>query len=116
MKRHNRNKIRKADYGPGQKPAIHNSKKPFNPDRYGKLWKTIGYELRYGNQAPMGDANQPTIGHLLIDGKKHEITWTEANKIVDAIKDLQNVYGKAKRMGIISDARNKIEHGGVLYH
>mgnify|MGYP003118281725 CR=1 FL=1 len=114
MKKYNRNKIRKADYGPGQRPAKHHSKKPFNPDRYGKLWKTIGYELRYGNQTPIGEANQPTMGSLLIDGKKFEVTWTEANRIIDSIRDLQNVYSKAKRMGTISEPKYKIEHGGVF--
>ena len=36
------------------------------------MWNTIGFKLRYGNQEPVGEANQPTMGYLLIDGKKHD--------------------------------------------
>ncbi len=104
MKKYNRHKIRRSDAGPGSKlPIKHNSKKPFNPDRYGKLWKTVGYKLRYGNQTPIGECNQPTMGYLLVGDAKHEITWTEANKIIDAINDLKGVYAKAKRMNIIGE-------------
>ena len=57
--------------------------------------------MRYGNQTPTGDATQPTMRYLLIDGKKHEITWTEANKIMEAMSALKDVYAKAKRMAMI---------------
>ena len=114
MKKFNKRQIRKANYGPGSRPAIHNSKKPFNPDRYGQLWKTIGYKLRYGNQTPVGECNQPTMGYLLLDGERHEVTWTEANKIIDAINDLKNVYAKAKRMGHIEHKGHESPVGGTF--
>ncbi len=114
MKRFN-NRIRRSGTGPGSKlPIKHNSKKPFNPERYGKLWSSIGYKVRYGNQKPMGDANQPTMGYLLIDGKKHEVTWTEANKIAEAMHALKDVYAKAKRMGIIEHKGHESPVGGTF--
>jgi hypothetical protein len=113
MQKYDRNKIRKERSGPGSRPPIHNQKRPFNPQRYGKIWNTIHYDLRYGNQTPVGDATAPTMGWICIDGKKHEVTWTEANKLIDTLNDMQNVYAKAKRMGIINDVAHKIERSGV---
>ena len=114
MKRYN-NRIRRSGSGPGSKlPIKHNQKKPFNPGRYGKIWNTIGFKLRYGNQTPMGDANQPTMGYLLIDGQKHEVTWTEANKIAEAMHALKDVYAKAKRMGMIEDKGHEMPTGGTF--
>ena len=114
MKRHNR-KIRRTDRGPGSRlPIKHHSKKPFNPARYGRVWNTIGFKLRYGNQEPVGEANQPTMGYLLIDGKKHEVTWTEANKIQEALSALKDVYAKAKRMGIIEHKGHEMPTGGTF--
>ncbi len=114
MKRYN-NRIRRSGSGPGSKlPIKHNQKKPFNPGRYGKIWNTIGFKLRYGNQTPMGDANQPTMGYLLIDGKKHEVTWTEANKIMEAMHALKDVYAKAKRMGMIEHKDMEMPTGGTF--
>ncbi len=115
MKRYNRNRIRRADRGPGSRlPIKHNSKKPFNPERYGRLWNTIGFKLRYGSQDPVGAANQPTMGYLLIDGKKHEVTWTEANKIMEAMSALKDVYAKAKRMDMIQHKGHDIPTGGTF--
>ncbi len=114
MKRHNR-RIRRSDAGPGSKlPIKHHSKKPFNPGRYGKLWNTIGFKVRYGNQKPIGDATQPTMGYLLIDGKKYEVTWTEANKVMEAMTALKDVYAKAKRMGMIEEKSNESYSAGTF--
>jgi hypothetical protein len=113
MQKNNRNAIRKERTGPGnQLPIHHNQKKPFNPAKYGKLWNTIRFDLRYGNQTPIGDAIQPTMGWIHIDGKRFEITWSEANKISQTIYDMKDVYAKAKRLNVIHDAAYKIE-GGV---
>ncbi len=109
------NRIRRSGSGPGSRlPIKHNQKKPFNPGRYGKIWNTIGFKLRYGNQTPMGDANQPTMGYLLIDGKKHEVTWTEASKIIEAMVALKDVYTKAKRMDMIQHAGHEVPNGGTF--
>ena len=113
MKRHN--KPMRSGNGPGSRlPIKHNSKKPFNPGRMGKLWQTIGFKLRYGNQEPVGDANQPTMGYLLIDGKSHEITWTEATKIIEACSALKDVYVKAKRMDMIRHKGFDMPTGGTF--
>jgi len=113
MQKYNKDSIRKFRSGPGSQPAVHNQKKPFNPKRYGKLWSTIHYDLRHGNQNPVGECTQPTMGWIHIDGKKHEVTWSEANKIMETLRDLQDVYTKAKRLGIINDAAYKIERSGA---
>tara|TARA_R100000008_G_C3542041_1_gene145332 strand:- start:451 stop:798 length:348 start_codon:yes stop_codon:yes gene_type:complete len=114
MKKFNKNKMRRDHRGPGsQLPIKHNQKKPFNPKRYGELWNTIHFDLRYGNQTPLGDCTQPTMGWIHIGGKRFEITWTEANKIMETLNDMQNVYAKAKRMNVIHDAKHKIERSGV---
>ena len=113
MQRYNKNKVRKFDSGPGSRPAVHNQKKPFNPEKYGKLWNTIHYDLRYGNQIPVGEAIQPTMGYIHIDGHKFEVTWTESNKLIETLRDMQDAYTKAKRLGVIHDARHKIERSGV---
>jgi len=114
MKKYDRNTMKKSHSGPGnQMPIKHNQKKPFNPKRFGEIWNTISWDLRYGNQTPKGDCVQPTMGWFHIDGKRFEITWTEANKIIEALNDMQNVYAKAKRMDIIHDPAHKIERSGV---
>ena len=114
MEKHNRNKIRKTFTGPGnQLPIKHGQKKPFNPKRFGELWGTISSDLRYGNQTPMGECVQPTMGWLHIGGKRFEITWTEATKITETLSDMKDVYAKAKRMDIIHDPMHKIERSSA---
>ena len=54
------------------------------------------------------------MGYLLIDGKKHEVTWTEANKIVEAMSALKDVYAKAKRMDMIQHKGHDIPTGGTF--
>ena len=57
--------------------------KKFNPQKYGKVWSTIDCELMKGAKAkhPQGDANQPIIGTLFIDGKRVELTFSETNQL-----------------------------------
>ena len=85
MKKFNR-KIRRSHVGPGSKlPIKHNSKKPFDPGKYGKNWAGIKIELATGNKAvnPIPPATQPIIGTLLIGGHKIDITFSEANRLVE---------------------------------
>ena len=59
--------------GPGSKlPIKHNQKKPFNPNKFNKIWNTISTQLMKGAKAkqPQGEANQPLICTLSIDGRK----------------------------------------------
>ena len=51
------------------KPTIHNQKKKFNPNRYGKLWSGINFELA-DTQPYVEKDTQPIMGHLIIDNKK----------------------------------------------
>jgi hypothetical protein len=87
-----------------ERKTIHNQHKPFNPDKYGKLWKTIEWRLT-DNEHVIEPATQTTIGSLLIDGKKHEITFTEANKIIDLLNDAKHQFNVASRMGMIGKDR-----------
>ncbi len=99
MKKYNRNRIRKADLGPGQRPAKHHSKKPFNPEKYGKLWGGIEFDLEL-NANPVGSAKGPIIGALKIGGKSFQLTWTECNKIIETLEDSKYKYNIGKRLGM----------------
>ena len=94
------NKRRRGEFnGPGnQLPIKHNQKKPFNPGRYGKVWNTIRFEHDW-DRVPMGDAKQPVIGKLCLDGKSIELTFTETNKIIDILRDAQHSHNVGVRLG-----------------
>jgi len=113
MQKYNKQNVRKFNSGPGSQKTVHNQKKPFNPKRYGKLWDTIHFDLRYGTQNPVGECTQPTMGWIHIEGRKYEVTWSEANKLIETLRDLQDVYTKAKRLGTINDVQHKIERSGA---
>ena len=90
--------------GPGNKlPIQHNQKKPFNPNKFGKLWGTISTILMKGAKAkyPQGDANQPVICTLHIGNKQFELTHSETNRLIEECIDAQNTYKKALRMGML---------------
>ena len=78
----------------------HHTKKPFDPTRYGKLWGGITFELL---PEPMyvETGKQPVIGALVIDNKKHEITWAETNRIIEQLYDGQHRHNVAKRLGML---------------
>ena len=99
MKKYNRNRIRKSDLGPGSRPAKHHSKKPFNPEKYGKLWGGIEFDLEL-NANPVGNAKGPIIGSLKIGGKSFQLTWTECNKIIETLEDSKYKYNIGKRLGM----------------
>ena len=75
----------------------------FNPNKYGKLWSTVDCELMQGTKAkiPQGDANQPLIGTFIIGGKRFELTYSETNRVIETMLDMQNVYKKAQRLGML---------------
>ena len=80
-----------------------NQRSKFNAEKFGKLWNGIKFELMHGHKAlePIAPAEQPLIGSLVIGGKKFEITWSEANRIMDTLKDAQVQYNNAKRLGML---------------
>jgi len=98
MKKFNKN--RRGEFnGPGnQLPIKHNQKKPFNPGRYGSVWGSIRFEQEW-DRVPMGDATQPVIGRLCLDGKQVELTFTETNKIIDILRDAQHSHNVGVRLG-----------------
>tara|TARA_R110000744_G_scaffold163851_2_gene280864 strand:+ start:124 stop:441 length:318 start_codon:yes stop_codon:yes gene_type:complete len=90
--------------GPGNKlPINHNQKKPFNPNKFGKVWNTIGTELMTGPKAknPQGEANQPIICTLKLDGKRIEMTHSETNRLIEELYEAQSTYRKAARIGML---------------
>ena len=81
------------------KTTNHNQKKPFDPNKYGKLWGSISFELA---DKPMHveQGKQPIIGHLCIDNKKIGITWSETNRIMETMADAQHRHNVANRLGM----------------
>ena len=79
--------------------------KQFNPHKYGKIWSTVDCELMKGAKAkrPQGEANQPLIGTFLIDGKRFELTFSESNRVLETMLDMQNMYKKAQRLGMLDE-------------
>ena len=79
--------------------------KEFNPQKYGKLWSTVDCELMTGAKAkvPSGDANQPVIGTFIIGGKRFELTFSESNRVLETMLDMQNMYKKAQRLGMLDE-------------
>lgn len=107
MKKFNR-KFRRGGQGPGgQLPIKHNQKKPFEPGRYGKNWGSIKVELAKGTKAvqPIAPATQPIIGTLIIGNMKVDITFSEANRIMEELNDAKHRYNVANRMGML-DAKS----------
>tara|TARA_R110001583_G_scaffold15970_2_gene64981 strand:+ start:288 stop:644 length:357 start_codon:yes stop_codon:yes gene_type:complete len=101
--------------GPGnQLPIKHNQKKPFNPNKFGKLWSSIATTLMKGSKAknPQGEANQPLICTLHIDNKRFELTHSETNRLIEELHEAQSTYKKALRMGML-DANSGTPDG---YH
>tara|TARA_B100000424_G_C22937418_1_gene498767 strand:+ start:2032 stop:2364 length:333 start_codon:yes stop_codon:yes gene_type:complete len=97
MKRYN-NKFRKFD-----KRTKHNQNKPFEPGRYGKNWGSIKVELAKGAKAinPIPPATQPIIGTLIVGNMKVDITFSEANRIMEELNDAKHRYNVASRMGML---------------
>tara|TARA_R100000734_G_C3254102_1_gene54736 strand:+ start:172 stop:519 length:348 start_codon:yes stop_codon:yes gene_type:complete len=82
------------------KPTIHNQKKKFNPNRYGKLWSGIELELA-DKPAFVEKDTQPIMGYLKIDNKKIGITWSESNRIIETLLDGQHRHKVAQRLGML---------------
>ena len=85
------------------KPTVHNQKKPFNPQKYGKVWGSIDFEMAHGTKAmnPVPPSTQPIMGTLVIGGKRVEITFSEANRIIETLQDSQYRFNVAKKMGML---------------
>ena len=110
MQKHNRNKHRG---GPGnQLPIKHNQKKPLEPGRYGKNWGTIKIELAKGSKAinPIPPATQPIIGTLCIGNARVDITFSEANRIMEEIVDAKHRYNVASRLGMLGADQGTPQH------
>ena len=76
--------------------------KPKNLDRYGKLWNTIEFSLEGARKNQHAKSEGvPVIGTLSIGGKKFDITWTEASRIMDTLQDAKHQYNVAERMGML---------------
>lgn len=100
MKKFNNKSRLKARRGPGnQLPIKHNQKKPFEPGKYGKNWASIEFELAHGVVA-VPPAKQPIIGYLKIAGQKIGITFSEANKIAETLRDGKHAFNVARSLGM----------------
>ena len=79
--------------------------KKFNPQKYGKVWSTIDCDLMKGAKAkyPQGEANQPLIGTFLIDNKRFELTFSETNRVIETMLDMQKMYKNAQRLGMLDE-------------
>ena len=93
--------MRKTNYSGGSNKNQTHSK--FDPKRFGKHWGTIDFKLAKGRKAKVAiePANQPLIGSLCIAGKEIEITFSEANKIMETLNDVKHQYNVAKRIGML---------------
>ena len=103
MKKFNR-KFRRGITGPGSQLRIkHNQKKQFEPGKYGKNWGNINVELAKGNKAvkAVPPATQPVIGTLCIGNMKVDITFSEANRIIEELNDAKHRYNVANRLGML---------------
>ena len=98
MKKFNNKQRNVSRRGPGnQLPIKHNQKKPFDPGKYGKNWASIDFELAHGVVA-VAPAKQPIIGYLRIAGQKIGITFSEANKIQETLKDGKHAFNVARSL------------------
>jgi len=73
-------------------------KTKFNPSKFGKVWASIFFKNKPGLHA-VGDANQPVIGELNIDGKRIDLTFSECNKLIETLEDAKEVSKTSKRLG-----------------
>jgi len=78
--------------------TIHNQKKPFNPEQYGKVWNSIGFKHEWG-RVPQGETKGPIIGKLVVGSTQVELTFTETNKIIETLQDAQHAHNVGVRMG-----------------
>lgn len=100
MKKFNNKARNISRQGPGnQLPIKHNQKRPFEPGKYGKNWAGIEFELAHGVGA-VHPASQPIIGYLKIAGQKIGITFSEANKIAETLKDGKHAFNVARSLGM----------------
>ena len=76
----------------------HNQHKPFNAQRYGKLWSSIGFAHDW-QRTPEGDANGPIIGKLVLGNTRVELTFSETNRIIETLTDAQHRYNVGVRLG-----------------
>jgi len=76
-----------------------------DPAKYGKNWAGIEFQLMTGAKAhnPTPPANQPIIGTLCIGSKKVEVTFSEANRIINELFQGQQAYNTAKKLGQLED-------------
>jgi hypothetical protein len=95
--------MKKQNYSGGSFKNQTRSK--FEPQRFGKHWGTINFKLAKGRKAmvPTEPSNQPLIGSLCIAGQEIEITFSEANKIMETLNEAKHQYNVAKRMGMLAD-------------
>jgi len=76
-----------------------------DPARFGKHWSTIDFKIAKGRKALVATepANQPLMGSLCIAGREIEITFSEANRIMETLNEAKHAYNVSKRMGMLSD-------------
>ena len=99
MKNSSRKRNRKFQPGAYSTPG---QSKPKNLDRYGKLWNTIEFSLEGARKnAHAKSEGIPIIGTFMIGGKKFDITWTEATRIMETLQDAKHQYNVAERMGML---------------
>ncbi len=74
-----------------------------NPGRYGKYWQDIEVEMMTGAKAvnPVHPATQPIIGTLCVGSKRMEITFSEANRIIEQLHDAKYRFNIANRLGML---------------
>ena len=73
-------------------------KPKYNPGKFGKVWGGMHFKHKHGLN-PVGEANQPIIGTLHIDGKKVELTFSECNRLIDILDDAKTISRTATRLG-----------------
>ena len=78
-------------------------KPKYNPGKFGKVWGGMHFKHKHGLN-PVGEANQPIIGTLHIDGKKVELTFSECNRLIDILDDAKTISRTANRLGQTSNS------------
>tara|TARA_R110000764_G_scaffold46550_1_gene104402 strand:+ start:5223 stop:5549 length:327 start_codon:yes stop_codon:yes gene_type:complete len=96
--------MKKSNYSGGS--YKNQTRTKLEPARFGKHWSTIDFKLAKGRKAlvPTEPANQPLIGSLCIAGREIEITFSEANRIMETLNDAKHQYNVAKRIGALKDS------------
>lgn len=77
--------------------TIHNQNKPFNPNKYGKVWSSIKFDHNWNTSANTDTPS--TIGTLQIGGKSVDLTFSEINKLMETLTDAKHVYKVGTRLG-----------------